>query len=320
MGEAGEPHIWERVAVTGGAGFIGGNLTLEIQRRHPEAHLTVIDDFRSGSFANLRDFGGDVATMDVSDIQVAGRLEEAAPTLVFHLASITDTTFADERAMMRDNVEGFRNVVRFCAERDVPLVYASSAATYGIAAGRMSENAPAAPANVYGFSKMILDNIAGDLMIEAPDLHLVGLRYFNVYGPGEAHKGKMASMVHQLAQQIGAGKRPRVFKRGEQKRDFVYVKDVVQATLLAATAAESGIYNVGSGQARSFNDVIAILNDTLGASLETEYFDNPYPFFQPFTEADLSAAESALGYEPQYSLEEGIKDYLKAEGRRAKDE
>jgi len=310
MNEAGDEHLWDRIVVTGGAGFVGANLAMTLQERQPDARITVMDDFRSGAFANLREFGGDVMAFDLSDLDIEAVLAENAPTLVFHLASISDTRVDDDRKMIHDNVESFRRLLRFCTAREIPLVYASSAATYGIADGRMAENAPAQPANVYGFSKMILDNLAGETMIASSDLHIVGLRYFNVYGPGEAHKGAMASMVYQLAQQMLAGKRPRVFKHGEQKRDFVYVKDVVEATILAATAEESGVYNVGSGQARSFNDLIAVLNEALGTSLEPEYFDCPYPFFQPFTEADLGAAREGLGYEPKYSLEQGVKEYV----------
>ena len=310
MGMNSASDLWERVVVTGGAGFIGSNLTMEIQRRRPDAHITVVDDFRSGNFSNLRNFRGDVIALDVSDDDADMRTAETTPTIVFHLASITDTTVADQRAMVRDNVEGFRNVLSLCLEGHVPLVYASSAAIYGVNDGRMAESAPAAPANVYAFSKMILDNLARQAVAAAPERHIVGLRYFNVYGPNEAHKGVPASMVYHLYCQMKSGKRPRVFKRGGQKRDFVYVKDAVAATLLAAECSESGIYNIGSGRAMSFNELIAVLNDALGTDYEAEYFDNPYPFYQPFTEADLTEARRVLGYEPRYQLAEGVRDYV----------
>ena len=304
-------HNCEHVVVTGGAGFVGSNLALEIQKRHPKSHITVLDDFRSGNFANLREFRGDFLAMDVSSGGIWQRLIAAAPTLVFHLASITDTRVSDDRLMVHDNVQGFRAVLAACLTEEIPLVYASSAATYGLNDSIMTEDTPAAPANVYGFSKMILDNIARDAMKSHPKQHLVGLRYFNVYGPREAHKGKMASMAYQLYEQMAAGNRPRVFKSGEQKRDFVYVKDVVEATLLGADARKSGIYNVGCGQARSFNDLIAVLNQVLGTSLDPEYFDNPYAFTQSFTQADLAASKKHLRYTPQFMLEDGVADYVK---------
>jgi ADP-L-glycero-D-manno-heptose 6-epimerase len=107
-----------------------------------------------------------------------------------------------------------------------------------------------------------------------------------------------------------AGKNPRIFKFGEQKRDFVYVKDIVAGTLLALEAKESGIYNLGSGQARSFNQLIEILNKSLGTNFSPEYFDNPHPHYQNHTEADLKNVRQSLGYEPRYSLEQGVADYM----------
>ncbi|MDE2485728.1 MAG: NAD-dependent epimerase/dehydratase family protein, partial [candidate division NC10 bacterium] len=165
--------------------------------------------------------------------------------------------------------------------------------------------------NVYGFSKALLENLARRFDDAPGGFRIVGLRYFNVYGPGEAHKGAAASMIYQLAQQIRAGKRPRIFKYGEQARDFVYVKDVVEATLLAAEAGRSGVYNVGSGRSTSFNEVIALLNNALGTDHDPDYFDNPYPFYQPHTEADVTLARADLGYAPRYPIDRGIAEYVK---------
>ncbi|MFH0962917.1 MAG: ADP-glyceromanno-heptose 6-epimerase [Planctomycetota bacterium] len=301
---------WRRVVVTGGAGFIGSNLALEIERRYPNAEVVVVDDFRSGSFGNLRTFRGDVVAADVSRTDLEHVFGGRAPSSVFHLASITDTTVSDASLMVHDNVEGFRRVLRCALALRLPLVYASSAATYGVAGRRMSEETPARPANVYAFSKMIMDNIARRAIAGSPGARITGLRYFNVYGPGEWHKKDAASMIYKLARQILAGERPWVCAHGEHKRDFVYVKDVVEATILAAESRRSGVYNVGSGRARSFNEVIQILNRELGGRRETEYVENPYAFYQPFTEADLSACAAALGYAPRWGLEEGIRDYL----------
>jgi ADP-L-glycero-D-manno-heptose 6-epimerase len=146
-------------------------------------------------------------------------------------------------------------------------------------------------------------------------LRLVGLRYFNVYGPRESYKGRMASMILQLGLQLLAGRRPRLFKFGEQKRDFVFVQDVVQANLRALTARQSGVYNVGTGRAREFREVLAILQDVLGLHPEVEYIDNPWEFYQDHTEADIAPTTEALGYRPQFTLEAGIESYA-AELRR----
>jgi len=139
----------------------------------------------------------------------------------------------------------------------------------------------------------------------------VGLRYFNVYGPREAHKGVPASMVYHLSKQMKAGQNPRIFKHGEQQRDFVYVKDIVEGSIQALEARRSGVFNLGTGQARTFNELVDLLNQSLGTSLPPEYIDNPHAHYQNFTQADLSNVRSALGYEPRFPLEEGVKDYMK---------
>jgi ADP-L-glycero-D-manno-heptose 6-epimerase len=138
---------------------------------------------------------------------------------------------------------------------------------------------------------------------------IVGLRYSNVYGPGEDHKGKLASMIHQLARQMRSGKRPRIFRAGQQKRDFVYIEDVIQANLKALRAKASGSFNAGAGASWSFNEVVAHLNRVLGTKLPPEYFDNPYSFTQDWTETDLTEARRVLNYEPEYELARGIDAY-----------
>ncbi|MGZ8900309.1 MAG: NAD-dependent epimerase/dehydratase family protein, partial [Limisphaerales bacterium] len=230
---------------------------------------------------------------------------------IFHEASITDTTVHDQMLQTHDNVEGFRRLLEFAKPNHTRVVYASSAATYGIGSpGAMKEDQPAAPANVYAFSKVQLDNLAGQYARAHNSWKIVGVRYFNVYGPHEIHKKAAASMIYQLYLQMKAGKRPRVFKHGDQRRDFVYVKDVVRMTISAAQAAKSGIYNCGSGVAFSFNEIIETLNHSLGTKLEPEYFENPYSFYQPHTEADLTAAKNDLKYEPEFPPAKGIADYV----------
>jgi len=299
--------------ITGGAGFIGSNLTLALQEKFPNAHLTVIDDFRSGDFKNLKGYRGDFvaenrATLDWRE--KFGDPATAAFDAIFHLASITDTTLHDQFVQVHDNVESFRRILNFARPKKTRIIYASSAATYGPATEASVESNGAAPANVYAFSKVIMDNIARHATAGSSGWIIVVLRYFNVYGPREAHKGVPASMIYHLAQQIKENKRPRIFKHGEQKRDFVYVKDVVEGTIRALDANTSGIYNVGSGKARSFNELIQVLNKCLGTNFEPEYFDNPHAHYQNFTQADLTSARKSLGYEPRFSLEDGVRDYM----------
>jgi ADP-L-glycero-D-manno-heptose 6-epimerase len=299
------------LVITGGAGFIGSNLTLALQERFPDARLTVIDDFRSGDFKNLRGYRGDLIAQNLATLDWREQFDDESFDAIFHLASITDTTLHDQFLQVHDNVESFRRILNFARPAGTRIIYASSAATYGPATGASVESNGAAPANIYAFSKVIVDNIAIRAADESPDWIIIGLRYFNVYGPREAHKGVPASMVYHLAQQMKSGQRPRIFKHGEQKRDFVYVKDAVEGSILALEAKESGIYNLGCGQARSFNELVDVLNQCLGTKLQADYIDNPHAHYQNFTEADLDKVRSALGYQPQFPLEAGVRDYLK---------
>ena len=297
--------------ITGGAGFIGSNLTLALQEKFPDARLTVIDDFRSGDFKNLAGYRGDFVAQNLATLDWQKQFGNEQVDAIFHLASITDTTLHDQFVQVHDNVESFRRILTFARSTRTRIIYASSASTYGPATAASVESNGAAPANIYAFSKVIMDNIAIRTAAELPDWIIIGLRYFNVYGPREAHKGVPASMVYHLAQQMKARQRPRIFKHGEQKRDFVYVKDIVEGSILALEAKESGIYNLGCGQARSFNELVDILNKCLGTKLPPDYIDNPHAHYQNFTEADLEKVRSALGYQPQFPLEDGIRDYMK---------
>jgi ADP-L-glycero-D-manno-heptose 6-epimerase len=302
--------MYKHVVITGGAGFVGSNLTLEMARRYPEAQITVVDDFRSGHFKNLEGHTGDVIAGDLASMDMKRYFGGKKVDLVFHLGSITDTTDHNQFRQVHDNVEAWRNLLDYFAGRKTRLVYASSAATYGIAAGVNRVDQPPKPANVYAFAKVQLDNLARRWASENAGQVVVGLRYFNVYGPREEHKGAAASMMLQLARQMKRGEHPRIFKDGEQIRDFVYVKDIVSCTILAARARLSGIYNAGSGVPRSFNDIVANLNRVLNTELPPFYIDNPHVHYQPHTEADLAETTRALRYKPKFTLETGIDDYF----------
>src|SRR5688500_1681233 len=230
---------------------------------------------------------------------------------IFHQASITDTTVADQAQMMRNNVEQFRRLLDEAARTKARVIWASSCSIYGRGPVPMREDQPPDPLNVYAFSKLAMERLAARY---APRLAhpIVGLRYSNVYGPGEDHKGKFASMIHQLAKQMRSGKRPRIFTAGEQKRDFVYVDDVVQANLKAMTATTGGVFNVGCGRAFTFNQVVAERNRAMGTELQPDYFENPYSFTQDWTEADLMESRRALGYEPRYDLAKGVQAYAES--------
>lgn len=294
--------------VTGGAGFIGSNIAFELTEKRKEK-VIILDNFSSGHFKNLIGFNGDVIADDIRNKtwwEKVGRVDA-----IFHQAAITDTTVTDQNLMMSVNVEGFKNILEYALKYDVrTIVYASSAAVYGRGECPMREDQKLVPENVYGFSKAIMDNVAMQFWTANPKFKVVGLRYFNVYGPGESYKGKFSSMIYQLYLQMKAGKNPRIFKYGEQMRDFVYIKDVVSANLAALDCQTSCICNVATGKPETFNYVIECLNKALKTNFLPEYFDNPYDFYQNRTQADLRRAKSYLNYRPQWNLEDGIKDYV----------
>lgn len=299
-----------RILVTGAAGFIGSNI---VKRLAAEGHDTVaLDNFSSAHWKNLVGYSGDVLETDLAG-DCASLDRTGGFELIFHQASITDTTVMDQRLMMRNNVEGFRHLLERAVHWGSRVVWASSASIYGNGPAPMKEAQVGDPLNVYAFSKFTMENLARRYEAKLPQ-PIVGLRYFNVYGPGEDHKGKFASMIHQLAKQMRQGKRPRIFTAGQQKRDFVYIEDVLQANFRAANARYGGVYNVGCGQARSFNDVVEQLNRVLQTRLPPDYFENPYSFTQDCTQADLTESRRLLGYEPQFDLAKGMDAYA-ASGR-----
>ena len=254
--------------VTGGKGFVGLNLVEEL-RKNSKNKVLVYDKDVCQKIKLKNDFD-----------------------VIYHLAANTNTRYPDDVDMYRNNIAGFLNVLDFALKGKSKLIYASSAAIYG------DYQKPA-----YANSKELVDEIAKFFFNRLP---IVGLRFFNVYGPREKQKGRMASMVTNWALQIKAGKRPVVFKEERQsKRDFVYVKDIIKA-LQTAIKAKNGIYDAGTGKPRTFDDVLNNVQKNLGTKKEPVYISNPYKGrYQRFTKAKLG-----WGFKPDYSLEEGIKDYL----------
>ena len=295
-----------RALVTGGAGFVGSNLSWELSARGWD--VVALDNFSVGTFKNLQGFPGDVIAADVRDAaDWAPRVGKV--DAVFHQAAITDTTVADQHLMMRVNVEAFRDLLAWAAKSKVKkVVYATSAGTYGDLPVPHREDATPKPLNVYSFSKAAMESVAA----RAKGIKAVGLRYFNVFGPREAHKNKYASMIWQLSLQMREGRRPRIFEFGEQYRDHIYVKDVVDANIKAFEKAAPGVYNCCTGRKTDFNAIVSALNAALGTNLPPEYIKNPYSFYQNETLGDPAKARKAFAFAAQWTVERGIPDYLGA--------
>ena len=312
------------ILITGGAGFIGASLAFYFQENYPECKIVVLDLFRNGEtfsngnlksfghFQNLLGFGGEVISGDINDQQILHKLESDYKfDYIFHEAAISDTTVLEQDLMIKTNVNAFKDLLDIALKHQANMIYASSAATYGDAPSPQKLGTEA-PNNAYGFSKLMMDNIAKEYMKKQDQIFIVGLRYFNVYGAREFFKNKTASTVIQFGHQLLAGKTPKLFEGSDKiLRDFIYIEDVIQANIKAMHPKESGIYNVGTGKARSFQDICDILQKELELDLGIEYIPNPYiGRYQFHTEADISTTQDVLGYHPAFELEEGIRAYI----------
>lgn len=311
------------ILITGGAGFIGSNLAFYFQENHPEAKVVVYDCFRSGEtlsngnlksfghFKNLVGFNGEIISGDINDPDGIKNLKENYRfDYIFHEAAISDTTALEQDLMIKTNVNAYKELLEMAMLHGANMIYASSAATYGDAASPQRVGREA-PQNVYGFSKLSMDHLSREYMKKA-GISIVGLRYFNVYGPHEYFKNTTASMVLQFGHQLLAGKNPRLFKGSDKiLRDFIYIEDVIQANIKAMHPNESGIYNVGTGKARSFQDIVDILQRELRTDYACEYIPNPFiGSYQFHTEADITTSRTGLGYEPAFEMEDAIKAYV----------
>ena len=306
--------------VTGGAGFIGSNLVRAlIDRGHDD--VVVVDDLSNGhKFVNIAGF-------PIADYLDKGEFIERletdavfgnAVTAILHQGACSATTEWDGRYMMSNNYGYSQRLLHFCLERKIPYIYASSAAVYGSSTRFVEHPDYERPLNVYGYSKLQFDRYVRNVAAR-PDSQVVGLRYFNVYGPREQHKGSMASVAFHLNNQVIADKEARLFEGsggygdGEQLRDFVYVDDVCAVNLwFLDNPGVSGIYNTGTGKAQSFNDVA---NAVIGWHGKGEIRYIPFPdhlkgAYQSFTQADLSALRGS-GCDVEFRVvEDGVRDYL----------
>lgn len=293
------------ILVTGATGFIGSNLVKELYNKG--YNLTGVG---RNLINNLDRFQGKIIEKPFNylDWDEMGDVD-----ILFHQAAITDTTKSDDKKMIEINCDAaillFENAILHGCSK---IIYASSITVYGNMPSPYVEWNGEKPLNAYGKSKLLLDKRAMEIAAKHPEVKIVGLRYSNVYGPGESHKGKMASMVYKIAQQILKGDNPRVFKLGEQERDEIYIGDVIKANLCALNAKESCVVNCGTGIATSFNEMISIINDVLGTHKEAVYIDNPFPFFQTNVVCNMKNAKEKIGFIPKIGFREGVEDYYRS--------
>ena len=316
------PQLRDVLVVTGAAGFIGSVLVGELNARGRDdliladrrSHLAERRHLRAARYAALVERTGLVDYLE--------RLPRP-PELVYHLGAHTDTSEADAGIFREYNLDSSKSIWRYCARYGVPLVYASSAATYGAGdAGYRDDESQLTsltPLNAYGRSKHAFD-LWATAQAEAPPFW-AGLKFFNVYGPNEEHKGRMASVALHAFRQIRASGQARLFRShragcrdGEQRRDFVYVADVCDViTWLAGARPTSGLYNVGTGQARSFLDLADAVFAALDRPRRIEWIDTPDELratYQYFTQADISKLRAA-GYDRAFAtLDAGVRHYV----------
>lgn len=314
------------IFVTGGTGFIGSNIVATLNERGV-TDIVILDSLGHESkwknIAKRRFY--DVVTPDKIDafLQTAPRAEA-----VFHMGAISSTTASDGDEILRTNFQLSVKLWDWCTRRRTPFIYASSAATYGDGSNGFTDDESAAaldklrPLNLYGWSKHAFDRWALERVAEgiAPP-QWAGLKFFNVYGPNESHKGDMQSLVAKNTAAVAAGETISLFKShrddfrdGRQLRDFVYVADCVAVMMwLLEHESVSGLFNLGTGKARSFLDLTLAIGAALNKNVDVRYVDMPLSIrdrYQYFTQADMSKLHRAGCDIPFHSLESGVADYV----------
>ena len=314
--------------VTGAAGFIGSKLVAGLNRRGITKVIAVDNLQHSDKFRNLA--GCEIADY-VDQAEFIAHLDryQGAVDALFHQGACSDTMESDGRYMMENNYQYSKRLLEWCQGEKVPLIYASSASVYGAGPEFREERRCEKPLNVYGYSKFLFDQLVRQRLPEAT-AQIAGFRYFNVYGPNEAHKGRMASVAYHAYHQLLASGRVKLFVgsggygNGEQKRDFVYVEDVVDVNLWFLEHRKvSGVYNCGTGRAQTFNQLAAaVINAVQGTRLSVQDMTHkslieyvPFPpglveKYQSFTQADLTRLRAAGYAAPFRSVEQGVAAYV----------
>jgi ADP-L-glycero-D-manno-heptose 6-epimerase len=307
------------IVVTGGAGFIGSNIVAALNAAGHE-NILVVDDLSDGTkFVNIADLEiSDYVDMNEFLSRIKAGANVGRVSAIFHQGACSDTTEWDGRLMLDNNYEYSKHLLNYSLARQIPFLYASSASVYGDGSVFNEDPVNERPLNLYAYSKTLFDRYVRRHLPDARS-QVVGLRYFNVYGPREQHKGKMASVAWHFDRQLGETGIARLFEgcdgygNGEQRRDFIYVADIAAVNLwLHDSPGVSGIFNLGTGKSQTFNDVARAVIDFHGRG-KIEYI--PFPAnlqgrYQSFTEADMSALRAAGYDQPFRTVEQGVGEYL----------
>lgn len=311
------------IIVTGGAGFIGSAAVWELNRRG-EKDIIIVDELgKDDKWKNLvgLKFNDFVNKNDFLKLLNDGKYSET--DAIIHMGANSSTTEKDADYLLTNNYKYTKTLAEYCLANNIRFIYASSAATYGDGSTGFDDDKTACdslrPLNMYGYSKNMFDLWASN---NNAFKDIVGIKYFNVYGPNEYHKADMRSVVHKAFEQIRDTGKVKLFKSGnpeykdgEQMRDFIYVKSAVDMTLHFLDHREkSGLFNVGTGKARTWNDLVSILFTAMGITVNIEYIDLPKHLaekYQYFTEASLTRIRDAGYTKPVTYIEDGIADYVK---------
>ncbi|CAI1163728.1 ADP-L-glycero-D-manno-heptose-6-epimerase [Serratia proteamaculans] len=301
------------IIVTGGAGMIGSNI-IKALNDTGYRDILVVDNLKDGTkFANLVDL--DIADyIDKEDFiaNIIAGDDLGEIDAIFHEGACSSTTEWDGKYMMDNNYQYSKDLLHYCLDREIPFLYASSAATYGGREEFIEERQFEEPLNVYGYSKFLFDQYVREILPQA-DSQICGFRYFNVYGPREGHKGGMASVAFHLNGQINRGENPKLFDGSQDfKRDFIYVGDVAAVNLWFLKSGVSGIFNCGTGRAETFQAVAdAVVDFHQKGTVENIPFPEKLKGrYQAFTQADLTKLRAA-GYDaPFKTVAEGVKEYM----------
>lgn len=312
------------IIVTGGAGFIGSALITALNKRQITDILVVDELGTDRKWKNLRNlsFTDYVEKDDFLEMVIEDKLDSSVES-VFHLGACSDTTETNASYLIKNNYEYSKLLGQWATEADIRFIYASSAATYGDGSAGFSDDQEKIenlrPLNMYGYTKHLFDLWARRTGLLKK---ITGLKYFNVFGPNEYHKADMRSFVIKAFEQINATGKVRLFKSykseyadGEQKRDFIYIKDAVDMTLFFYDNTQiTGLFNIGSGKARTWNDLVKAVFAAMGKEPNIEYIEMPESIrnqYQYFTEADITNLRKT-GYDQETTpLEDAVKDYVR---------